>query len=95
MKTITFDSWMDTFNPPLGRGQDCGSVDGVGIGFGSYFSARQMAQRLGLLDGEPHIWTIHHNDEDDCWLISPGPECVNVIGYVVTRKPCGDLMVIW
>lgn len=95
MRKISFGRWMESFNPVLGGVQDCGSVDGLGIGFSSYHAARQMAGELGLLDGEPRIWTIHHNDDDGPWIISPGAECVNVVGYVVTRKPCDEVVVVW
>ena len=44
--------------------------------------------------GQPlnHVWTITNScgGRPDHWIASPGFHVVNVLGYVMTRKPWGD-----
>lgn len=90
---ITIEEWFAKYEPIHGGDQGCCGFDGREYGFHAFAPAVDFAAANGIDDVDRHVWTItHDDDEDECtyggaWTVAPGIHRVNVVGFVITRKP--------
>lgn len=95
MQPHDLTSWMNHYRLLAGGGQDCCSIGSHSFGFATLAQAIDFGRSLGLGDWPvEHVWTITHGDGDeededgdDPWVIAAGVHRVNVVAFVVTRKP--------
>jgi len=91
-------NWCDEYGVIPGGGQDCCGIGSNAFGFVTLAQAIDFARANGLGDWpDAHVWTITHGDgtegedfdpwDNDPWHIMAGVHRVNVIAFVVTRKP--------
>lgn len=99
---IVIEDWVEKYDPIPDAGQECCGLDGHEYGFHGLAQAMDLALKHGLEDWERHVWTITHGDGEhdstygDPWTITPGIHAVNVIGFVVTKRPHdGSEVVEW
>lgn len=91
--SIVIEDWVEKYEPIPDAGQECCGLDGHEYGFHALASAMELALGHGLEDWERHVWTITHGDDEeestygDVWTVNPGVHRVNVVGFVITRKP--------
>lgn len=93
---LSLEDWVAKYEPIPDGGQECCGLDGHEYGFHTLAEAVQFALANGIGDYASHVWTITHGDGDDedesthggdVWTVSPGVHRVNVVGFVITKRP--------
>ena len=90
---LAIEDWVAKYEPIPDGGQECCGLNGHEYGFHTLAEAVQFALANGIGDYARHVWTITHGDDEeestygDVWTVSPGVHRVNVVGFVITRKP--------
>ena len=81
-KTLTFDDWVEKYNPIKNHIVDHGSFDG--LIFETYGDEVAFVQS----QNPNNIWTMVW--AEDCYAVIPGFRWVNRENYLITEKPYAE-----